>query len=61
MYYFLNGMVNIKNLIYHIGYAKVKDFSYLKINSVNPLYLINKINEYTEESIENQHLTQIPY
>ena len=61
MYYFLNGMVNIKNLIYHIGYAKVKDLSYLTINSVNPLYLINKINGYTEESIENQHLTQIPY
>ena len=30
-----------KNIdIYHIGYITVKGFGYVKINSVNPLYLI---------------------
>ena len=54
-------MINVKNLdpkkvkvgeksykniiIYHIGYVPVKDLSYAKINSLNPLYLItDKIN-----------------
>ena len=55
-YYFLNDSVNIKKfdpnnikrdkksykniLIYYIGYVKIKDLKYEKINSVNPLYLI---------------------
>ena len=38
-------------LIYHIGYVEVKN---LKINSVNPLYLIiDKINGYIEEYNRN--------
>ena len=37
-------------LIYYIGYMTIKDSKYLKINSVNPLYLIfNKVNWYFEE------------
>ena len=36
---------------YYTGYETVKDLRYVKINSVNPLYLvINKINGYFEES-----------
>ena len=58
-YYFLNGIINIKNvdpnntkideksykntLIYYIGYETIKKD--LKMYSVNPLYLIfNKVN-----------------
>ena len=55
-YYFFNDMINIKDFdpnllkidkksyknidIYYIGYITVKDSYYVKINSVNPLYLI---------------------
>ena len=40
-----NSYKNI--LIYYIGYMMIKDLKYLKINSVNPLYLIiNKVNGY---------------
>ena len=36
--------------IYYIGYITMKDSDYVKINSVNLLYLIiNKVNGYTEE------------
>ena len=54
-YYFFDGMINIKNrdvnknktdkksqkniFIYYIGYVMVKNLTYVKINSVNPLYL----------------------
>ena len=35
-------------LIYYIEYGKIKDLKYIKINNVNPLYLIfNKVNEET--------------
>ena len=38
----------------------VKNLSYAKINSVNPLYLIiNKINRYIEESNGNKYLTLV--
>ena len=64
-YYFFDDMVNIKSLnpnkikvdekpyknilIYNIAYMTDKDFSYVKIDSVNPLYLIiDKINGYIE-------------
>ena len=70
-YYFLNDMINIKNfdpnnikidensykniLIYCIGYVKIKDLKYVKIYSVNPLYLIfNKVNVYFEEIDEKK-------
>ena len=39
----------------------VKDLRYIKINSVNSLYLIiNKINGHIEESNENKYLVLIP-
>ena len=65
-YYFFDDIINIKNfdpnnikideklhkniLIYYIGYLTVKDLKYVKINSVNPLYLIfSKVNRNFEE------------
>ena len=46
-----------KNII-HIGYMTVKDLMYTTINSVNPLNLIiDKINDYIEESNGNKYLT----
>ena len=65
-YYFFNYIINTKNfdpnnikidqksykniLIYYIGYVTIKDMKYVKINSVNPLYLIfSKVNGYCEE------------
>ena len=62
-YYFFNDITNIKIfdsnnieideqsyniiLIYYIGYVTIKDSKYVKIHSVNPLYLIfNKVNGY---------------
>ena len=39
-----------KILIYYIGYVTIKDPRYVKINNVNPLYLISsKMNGYFEE------------
>ena len=47
-------------LIYYIGYVKIKDSKYVKINYVNPLYLIfNKANEYFEDINENKYLTLV--
>ena len=56
-YYFFNYIINIKVfdpnnikidkksykniLIYYIGYVMIKDLKYVKINSVNPLYLFS--------------------
>ena len=38
----------------------IKDSKYVKINSVNPLYLIiNKVNEYFEEISGNKNLTLV--
>ena len=38
----------------------IKDSKYVKINSVNPLYLIiNKVNEYFEEISGNKYLTLV--
>ena len=76
-YYFFDNMINIKSfnpdkikidensckciLIYDIEYVTIKDISYAKINSVNPLYLIiDKINEYIEKSTLNKYLTLVP-
>ena len=48
-------------LIYYIGYVMIKDSKYIKINSVNPLYLsIYKVNRYFEEINGNKHLTLVP-
>ena len=39
----------------------IKDSKYLKINSVNPLYLIfNKVSENFEETNGNKYLTLVP-
>ena len=65
-YYFFDNIINRKNfdpnnikideksykkiLIHYIGYVTIKYLKYVKINSVNPLYLIiNKVNGYFEE------------
>ena len=62
-------MINIKNFdsnslkidkksyknirIYYIGYITMKDFDYINIQSVNPLYLvIDKVDGYIEEKME---------
>ena len=55
-YYFFNDIINIKNfvpnnikiheksykniLVYYIGYVRIKDSKFVKINDVNLLYLI---------------------
>ena len=48
-----------KNIdIYYIGYITMKDFDYVKINSVNPLYLIiGEEDGYIEEKKGNKYLT----
>ena len=48
-------------LIYNIGYVTIKNVSYVKINSVNPLhFIINKINRYIGKNNENKYLTLAP-
>ena len=64
-YYFFDGIINIKEsdqnnikideksykniLIYYIAYVTIKNSKYVKINSINPLYLVlNKMNHYFE-------------
>ena len=48
-------------LIYYIGYVTIKDSKYVKINSVNPLYLIfSKVNGYFKEINKNKSLTLVP-
>ena len=38
-----------------------KDSKYIKINSINPFYLIfSKVNEYFEEINGNKYLTLVP-
>ena len=72
-YYFFDDIINTKNFdpnnieineksyenifIYYIGYVTIKDHKYLKINSVNPLYLFcSKVNGYFEEINKNKYL-----
>ena len=72
-YYFFDDIIDIKNFdpvllkidkksyedidIYYIGYITVKDSDYVKIKSVNPLYLIiNEVDGYFEEINENRYL-----
>ena len=72
-YYFFNDIFNIINfdqndikideksyeniLIYYIRYLTIKYLKYVKINSVNPLYLIfMKVNGYLKEMNENKYL-----
>ena len=75
-YYLFDDMINIKNydpnqikidkkpykntVIYYIGYITIKNLSYVRINSVNPLYfIINKADGYFEESNGNKYLTLV--
>ena len=72
-YYFFDDMINIKDFdpnllkidkksyknidIYYIGYITVKDSYYVKINSVNPLYLIiSEVDGYIKEKNGNKYL-----
>ena len=74
IYYFFDDMINIKDFnpslikideksfknihIYYIGYITMKDSDHVKINSVNPLYLINgEVDGYIEKNIGNKYLT----
>ena len=48
-------------IIYYIVFVTIQDSKYVKIQSVNPLYLvINKVNGYFEEISENKYLTLVP-
>ena len=74
IYYFFDDMINIKvfnpiliktdnksykNIgIYYIGYITIKDSDHVKINYVNPLYLIiGEVDGYIEENNRNKYLT----
>ena len=76
-HYFQYDIINIKDfdpnnikideksykhiLIYYIGYVTIKHWKYIKVNSVNPLYLIfNKVNGYFEEINGNKYSTLVP-
>ena len=76
IYYFFDNMINIKDFnsnlikidknsyknidIYYIGYITMKDFDYVKVNSVNSLHLImNKVDGYFEEINGNKYLTLV--
>ena len=50
-----------KNIVINnIGYVTIKNSKYVKINCVNPLYLIiNKVKGYFEKIINNKYLTLV--
>ena len=48
-------------MILSIIYVTIKDSKYIKINSVNPLYLLfSKVKGYFEESNKNKYLMLVP-
>ena len=48
-------------LIYYIGYMTIKYSKYVKINSVNLLYLIfSKVNRYLKEINKNKYSMLVP-
>ena len=72
-YYFFDDMINIKDFdpnllkidkksyknidIYYIGYITMKDSDYVKIKSVNPLYLIiSEVDGHIEEKNGSKYL-----
>ena len=72
-YYFFDDMINIANFdpnllkidkksyknidIYYIQYITMKDSDYVKIESVNPLYLIiSEVDGYFKEENGNKYL-----
>ena len=71
-YYFFDDVINIENFdsnllktdqksykstdIHYIGYITMKDFEYVNIHSVNPVYFITgEVNGYIEESNGNNY------
>ena len=77
IYYFFNDIINKKkfdgnnikideksyeNILNDCtGYVTIKDLKYVKIYSVNPLYLIfSKVNGYFEEINKSKYLTLVP-
>ena len=57
----IDKTTNKNVLIYYIGYVTMKDLKYVKLNSVNPLYLIlRKVNGYFEGININKYLTLVP-
>ena len=76
-YYFSDNIINIKKfdpsnikmdkksykniLIYYIGYVIIKDAKYLKIDRLNPLYLIiNRVQGHVVEINKSEYLTLVP-
>ena len=76
-YYFFDDIINIKIfdpinikideklykniLIYYTGYVTIKYLKYVKVNNVNPLYLIFiKVNGYFKKINKNKYLTLVP-
>ena len=54
-----NSYKNIR--IHNIWYVTVEDSKHIKINSVNPLFLIfSKVNGYFSELNKNKYLTLVP-
>ena len=50
----------INIITYYIGYITIKNLSYVKINSVNPLYfIINKVDRFIEKSNGYKHWTLV--
>ena len=48
-------------LIYHIRYVTIKDSKYVKIDHVNPFFLIfSKVNGYFKKINKNKYLTLVP-
>ena len=74
-YYFFNHEINIKdsdsNLlkidkksyknigIYYIGYLTIKDFDHVRINSVNPLYIITGKTDTLKKEYKKRNIKQI--
>ena len=56
------GETSYKNiLIYYIGHMTTKDSKHIKINIVNPSYLIiNNLNGYFEEINKSKYLKLVP-
>ena len=59
-YYFFNDFINIKSFDPNIGYLAIEGSRYVKIYSVNPLYLIfNKGNGHFKEINGNKYSTLV--
>ena len=54
--------MSYKNIIiYYIGYMTIKDLEYVRINSVNPLYLeFRKVNKFFKEINKSKYVTLVP-